>query len=85
MPVTEPDNILRADVCPHVNRNDLRCASRFNLGRIEQAFCICFGAFQGCPMYHRINDEQWSARRAGPCTPLTISNHDAAALRPTGS
>ena len=43
--------------CPHVNRNDPRCATRFSLGRINQAFTVCFGAYHGCPMYHRINSE----------------------------
>jgi hypothetical protein len=41
--------------CPHVDRNDPRCNSRFSLGRIDQAFCVCFGAFHACPMYHQIN------------------------------
>lgn len=48
--------------CPHVNRNDPRCGSRFQLGRLEQAFAVCFGAFHGCPMYHRINHEQADTR-----------------------
>ena len=46
-----------AHSCPHVNRNDPRCATRFSLGRINQAFTVCFGAYHGCPMYHRINNE----------------------------
>ena len=43
--------------CPHIDRNDARCGHRFSLGRIEQAFGVCFGAFHGCPIYHRINHE----------------------------
>lgn len=50
------DSRLRGD-CPHIDRNDSRCGHRFSLGRIEQAFGVCFGAFHGCPIYHRINGE----------------------------
>jgi hypothetical protein len=45
------------DGCPHLNRDDARCASRLCLGRLEQAFSVCFGAFHVCPMYHIINRE----------------------------
>lgn len=44
--------------CPHVNRNDLRCGTRFRLDRLDQAFRVCFGSYHACPMYHRINAEQ---------------------------
>lgn len=43
--------------CPHVDRNDTRCGHRFSLGRIEQAFNVCFGSFHACPHFHRINNE----------------------------
>lgn len=46
-----------AGACPHVDRNDARCSHRFSLGRIEQAFNVCFGTFHGCPLYHRIGGE----------------------------
>jgi len=45
------------EACPHVDRNDPRCSGRFSLGRLDQAFTVCFGCFRGCPMYHRINRE----------------------------
>ncbi len=53
------DDRHRAGVtgCPHVDRDDQRCSSRFNLGRIQQAFTVCFGSYHGCPMFHRINTE----------------------------
>lgn len=43
--------------CPHVDRNDSRCGSRFSLGRLEQAFTVCFGSYHVCPMFHQINIE----------------------------
>lgn len=46
-----------AGVCPHVDRNDARCSHRFSLGRIDQAFNVCFGSFHACPLYHRIGGE----------------------------
>lgn len=80
----------RAGTCPHVNRNDPRCATRFSLGRIEQAFSVCFGAYHGCPMYHRINGEDRATVRATPPIVVTISarspRHDVPVpLRATGT
>ena len=57
------------DCCPHIDRNDSRCGHRFNLGRIEQAFDVCFGAFHTCPMYKQKNREDAEhavERTAGP-------------------
>ncbi|MHC4947939.1 MAG: hypothetical protein ACYTG1_06720 [Planctomycetota bacterium] len=73
--------------CPHVDRNDPRCGSRFSLGRIDQAFCVCFGAFHGCPMYHRINRERAdSGRRAPALTLVTMTAHGhSVPLRATGT
>lgn len=47
----------RWGACPHVDRNDARCGHRFSIGRLEQAFSVCFGSFHACPHYHRINNE----------------------------
>ena len=52
--------------CPHVDRNDPRCNSRFSLGRLDQAFCVCFGAFHACPMYHQINADLSGRKRPAP-------------------
>lgn len=52
---------------PHVDRNDSRCAHRFSLGRLEQAFCVCLSAFHGCPMFHRINSEVRAATATLDC------------------
>lgn len=58
MDATKPGDEGGGGVCPYVNVNDERCGTRFRLARIEQAFSVCFGAFHGCPMYHRLNREQ---------------------------
>lgn len=56
----------RADIdesagCPHVDRNDVRCAHRFGLARLDQAMSVCFGSFHACPIYHRLNNEPAAA------------------------
>jgi hypothetical protein len=59
-PASEPArSAIKPDftACPHVDRNDHRCASRFSISRLDQAFGICLGAFGECPMYHAINRE----------------------------
>lgn len=80
--------------CPHVNRNDLRCGSRFTLGRLDQAYAVCFGSYRGCPMYHRINRELHdecatavvaaSAMQSSPLVQIT-ANGNRLSLRPTGT
>ncbi len=77
--------------CPHVDHNDSRCGSRFRLGRLEQAFGVCFGAYHVCPMYHQINQEQTGARgtsnAAARVLPLiTVTNNGSdMPLRATGT
>lgn len=81
----DDDDRGRGHACPHVDRDDSRCSSRFSLGRIDQAFCVCFGAFHACPMYHRINHDL--ARAAAPAgRVITLTAHGSAvALRATGT
>lgn len=88
----DDDSARRADeyagqACPHVNRNDPRCASRFCLGRIDQAFHVCFGSYRGCPMYHRINREIDRAGAPPDRIPLiTMTAHGSPLhLRRTGT
>ena len=75
------------DACPHVNVNDQRCASRFSLGRIDQAFSVCFGVYHGCPMYHRISQEIAEAEvQSRAMVTITVSGHGIELpLRATGS
>lgn len=44
--------------CPFINLNDTRCAAHFTLGRIEQAFGVCFNHHQTCAIYYRLQQEQ---------------------------
>ncbi len=90
---------VRLGVCPHVDRNDQRCGTRFSIGRLEQAFSVCFGTFYGCPMYHRLNAELAQAEPpqvAPEVAPMlsaarypvviTVAGHALETpLRPTGS
>ena len=92
-----PEHAARADevespeTCPHVNRNDARCASRFSLGRIDQAFSVCFGSYRACPMYHRLNGElhhrtNGNRIEAAGLPVITLTSGGLAVpLRPTGS
>ncbi len=84
----------RLGVCPHVDRNDQRCGTRFSIGRLEQAFSVCFGTFYGCPMYHRLNAEPPEVvPDMSPALPaakhqvvITVAGHALETpLRPTGS
>jgi len=52
--------------CPHIDRSDQRCASRFSLGSIDSMFHYCCGGFHGCPVYHRINMELSNADSSTP-------------------
>ena len=74
------------DACPHVNRDDHRCNSRFRLDRIDQAYGVCFGAFHACPMYHQINGElvEAEAARSDPVIRVTAYG-STVPLRATGT
>ena len=79
----------QSGVCPHVDRNDCRCGNRFSLGRIEQAFGVCFGTYHVCPMYHQINQERTERRETAASRMLPLvtvtSNGCDAPLRATGT
>ena len=73
--------------CPFVDRDDSRCSNRFSLGRIDQAFCVCFDAFHVCPMYHQITSEAAQTEVDRRRTALiTVTAHGLAVpLRATGT
>lgn len=75
------------DACPHINRDDHRCNNRFRLGRLDQAFCVCFGAYRSCLMYHRINRERIADGQSEATRPLVMvtSNGSQVPLRATGT
>lgn len=84
----------KACACPFVERGDARCARRFTLDHINEAFAVCFGAHHGCENFHRLRRQELAeleedvdhARRVP--TILTIAGHvhrEPRRIRPTGS
>ena len=78
--------------CPHVDRNDARCGHRFSLGRLDQAFNVCFGAFHACPLFQQLSgevaiDEQRPQRLVEIRVIGALADHGRrlAGLRQTGS
>jgi len=65
--------------CPYVERDDVRCGHRFTLGRIDQAFTVCFGAFHGCPIYQGMIGQSEARPAAG------AANSNVIPLRATGT
>ena len=45
---------VESTCCPFINRDDPRCASRFTLNRMHEAFGECLGAYHGCQTYHEL-------------------------------
>jgi len=85
----DDDSTLHMSACPHIDRDDHRCSSRFCLGRLNQAFNVCFGAYKACPMFHSINRELAAAERAvesdvQPVVKITAHGSELT-LRATGS
>lgn len=68
------DRAEGAGPCPHVDRNDITCATRFSLSRLDQAFTICFGAYRGCPMFQRLERAERQVEVLAPVA-LTILGH----------
>jgi len=76
----------RALGCPYVDRNDSRCANRFKLGRMEQAFSVCFGTYHVCPMYHSISAELKRPSALMAAIPVALTTHgQPQCIRRTGS
>ncbi|MGI9013692.1 MAG: hypothetical protein ACR2GY_05510 [Phycisphaerales bacterium] len=76
---------LSPDSCPHVDHNDARCGHRFRLGRIDQAFRVCFGAFHGCPMFHNMNREHASQHAPSARQPQASAQRDAPLITVTAN
>lgn len=83
-----------AGACPYVDRGDAKCARRFTLDRIDEAFTVCFGAHHGCENFHRLRhqelarDEEVAGRERRAPTILTIAGHahsEPGRVRPTGT
>ena len=77
----------RHDSCPYVNDDDPRCESRFGLGRLDQAFTVCFGSYRVCPMYHRMSAEAATGAhmKTRPDVVEITAHGQAVPLRATGT
>lgn len=90
-----PRRARHEHACPFIDRNDPRCAHRFSLNRMNQAFTVCLNEYRTCPMYRQLSREREAPRDPQPYT-LTLEGRPldrltpafgtaALALRPTGS
>lgn len=50
-------------VCPFFQRNDQRCARRFNLQHLSEVFKHCLGAPRGCEVHHELSIESARSRQ----------------------
>jgi hypothetical protein len=75
----EPDPAL-GHLCPHVDKNDPRCQSRFRMGELDVMYRYCLGGFYGCVLFHRINREA----AYGSAQPVTVHGRPLG-VRRTGS
>ncbi len=41
-------------LCPYLDRCDTRCANRFTMINLPEAFRLCAGSFDACGVYHQI-------------------------------
>ena len=55
--------------CPFIDLNDPRCDRHFTLSRIADAFGLCLGNYQSCPIYHTLSAETQPI-------PITLSGKD---------
>ena len=49
-------------VCPYFQRNDRRCARRFNLQHLSEVFEDCLGDPWGCEVFHELSIESARSR-----------------------
>lgn len=77
-----------ARACPHLDRDDARCQSRFGIARLDQVFSVCLGTYAACPMFHLIRrEDDTTARSRRERAPfITVTAHGRPLpLRPTGT
>jgi len=83
--VSQANGRVQRGECPHIDRNDSRCASRFSLGSIESMFQYCCGGYHGCPVFHRLNMEgayEPESRVGRPARQFVTPSLEGAALLP---
>jgi hypothetical protein len=49
--------ITPEQVCPFLDRQDMRCAKRMTMLNLEQAFRLCAGNYESCIYYYEIRLE----------------------------
>jgi len=71
-------------VCPFIDRDDPRCAHRFTLSHVSEAFTYCLHQYTRCPFYHDLTREQEEGEREPEPIPQPITifgrrreSHDA--------
>lgn len=50
----------KSTICPYLDDSDIRCESRFSLSRLKDAFELCVGHYDECPLYRQLKDEELS-------------------------
>ena len=78
--------------CPHLTKNDTRCAHRFRLPQLDQLFEVCCDRFLSCSVYHHLTreagvpEEPHSEEFFASPTPLQLTINGAREhVRSTGS
>ena len=80
-----PPGQTECSTCPFIDRNDHRCAARFTLSRLNEAFEICLGEYRSCGIYQQLRHGT-----SRPTVVITYKGRPAAVvasrrLRPTGT
>ena len=77
--------------CPHLSKNDTRCAHRFRLPQLDELFEVCCDRFLSCSVYHHLSREAdvvdpFSNIRFVSPTPMQLTINGAREyVRSTGS
>jgi len=58
--------------CPFLERDDPRCARRFTLSHLEEAFDYCLSRYTECPSYHQLQQEAPGGEPESLPQPITI-------------
>ena len=62
----------REPLCPFIDRDDPRCAHRFTLSHVSEAFTYCLHGFSRCPIYHDLMREEHEGESEPIPQPITI-------------
>jgi len=53
-------------LCPYLDRCDARCANRFTMVNLPEAFRLCAGNFEACGIYHQIRLSEFASEHEEP-------------------